>query len=299
MDERWRFVACLLDGAAMTRVGWRSQIPLVPSLMKCEVDEPVHSSTERQAQIHNRRQRRPDPARLGTIRGHLRIWCTEPWLVNERALPKVSGGPRPVGDAAEWSKPWACTPSMRQKERCAQGNAMTDQSADGNIWSVAADLLDGKGTETVEAQAGAALLARLDFPTSDIVAPADRRVRIALLRFAARMTDLFELAAPDAPGLFFLGGMTRPSMHRSKPLLDPSVSSGGSGTSFRAAFSSCAGEAVERVSQYQSENEALVRHTLAAGLAGQSAAVADASVEDLRVAPHAPTTKSIGCVAAS
>jgi ribosomal protein S12 methylthiotransferase accessory factor len=166
---------------------------------------------------------------------------------------------------------------------------MTDRFHTTNVWSLAADLFECKAvTANAEADAGAALLTRLGFGPSDAVGPADRHVRIALLRFAASMTDVFELAAPDAPGLAFLGGMTSPSMHRSKPLLDPSLSAGGRGASFGGAFMSCVGEAIERVSQYQSEGDRLARRSLAAGLAGQSAATAEAFAEMLEGYPTRP-----------
>jgi ribosomal protein S12 methylthiotransferase accessory factor len=165
---------------------------------------------------------------------------------------------------------------------------MSDQPSEVNIWAAAADLLDGKAASPADhAEAGGKLLARLEYGPSDATSPAEHRMRLAFLRFAARMSDLFEIAAPDAPGLRFVGGMTRPSRHRSRPLRDQQLSAGGRGRSFPDAFASCVGEAIERVSQAQAEHDQVERCRVDAGLAMLPGACGQALRDMLEDRAHA------------
>jgi hypothetical protein len=123
-----------------------------------------------------------------------------------------------------------------------------------NMWIAAADVLAGADVNSdVDVQAGLGLLDKLGFSPVDAVNSVDHHARLAFLRFAGRMSDVFEIVAPDAPGLRFVGGMTRPSLHLPQPLLDRPLSAGGRGRTFADAFMSCIGEAIERTSQYQTE----------------------------------------------
>jgi ribosomal protein S12 methylthiotransferase accessory factor len=93
--------------------------------------------------------------------------------------------------------------------------------------------------------------------------------RIALLRAAARFARVFQLGAPEAPGLVFLGAEVNPGMvsagHAQAAL--PGV--GGMGLSMRAAFESCIGEGVELLSQFETGDEPL--------LASSAGAILDAA----------------------
>jgi len=101
----------------------------------------------------------------------------------------------------------------------------------------------------VPAAAGA-LLTRLGFGLAG-AEPGHGEVPHAglMLDFAARMTDVFEIASPDAPGLQFLAGMTSASRHLTSPGATGPLSVGGCGASFRSAFFACIGEAIERTAQ--------------------------------------------------
>jgi ribosomal protein S12 methylthiotransferase accessory factor len=151
-----------------------------------------------------------------------------------------------------------------------------------NMWIAAADVLAGADVNSdVDVQAGLGLLDKLGFSPVDAVNSADHNARLAFLRFAGRMSDVFEIAAPDAPGLRFVGGMTRPSLHLRQPLLDRPLSAGGRGRTFADAFMSCIGEAIERTSQYQTEADSLTSCSLDAGLGGLHSQTAEAIREML------------------
>lgn len=103
----------------------------------------------------------------------------------------------------------------------------------------------------------AALLRTLAYDT----APAEPDVvanRVALLRAAARFARVFQLGAPEAPGLVFLGAEVDPGTvapgHAGVTLLGV----GGMGLSMRAAFEACIGEGVELLSQFEAGGEPLV-----------------------------------------
>lgn len=163
-------------------------------------------------------------------------------------------------------------------------DSKTDQP---NIWAAAADILSGAAAVLDAAtNPGVALLVRLGFLQDGAADASGHRVK--LLRFAARMADVFEIAAPDAPGLVFVAGMTRPSLHRSRPLRDETLSAGGRGIRFGDAFVACVGEAIERVAQYQAEDDRLERRSVAAGLAGYSSGSAEAMLELLEDRAGAP-----------
>jgi len=144
-----------------------------------------------------------------------------------------------------------------------------------NAWLAAADVLDGATVNPELEEAGHVVLAKLGFANPIAASQADHHTRVTFLRFAGRMSDIFEIVPPDAPGLRFVGGMTLPSLHLSRPLIDRSLSSGGRGRTFGDGFMSCVGEAVERVSQYQTEADMLVRSPLETGLSQLSATAAD------------------------
>jgi ribosomal protein S12 methylthiotransferase accessory factor len=103
----------------------------------------------------------------------------------------------------------------------------------------------------------AALLQMVEYD-SDPGDPEAAANRIALLRAAARFSRVFQLGAPEAPGLFFLGAEASPGMIASGHAQAPLAGVGGMGLSMRAAFESCIGEGVELLSQFEAGDEALV-----------------------------------------
>ena len=78
-----------------------------------------------------------------------------------------------------------------------------------------------------------------------------------LLFAASRFTRVFELASPDAPGLFSFGAQFDPAL--ADPMHDgsPIVSVSGVGLTLREAFQGCVGEGIEYLSQLQAETDLL------------------------------------------
>jgi len=82
--------------------------------------------------------------------------------------------------------------------------------------------------------------------------------RAALLNAASRFAHVFELSAPDAPGLIAFGAQFDPAladpMHEGSPIVGVS----GVGLTLQAAFQSCIGEGVEYLSQLQVSEDRLL-----------------------------------------
>ena len=88
---------------------------------------------------------------------------------------------------------------------------------------------------------------------------ADQRAnRAALLRVAAQFSRVFQLSAPEAPGLVFFGGEVDPSTIAPDHAQAPVTGVGGMGLSMRSAFESCIGEGIEYLSQFETGDEALI-----------------------------------------
>ena len=83
--------------------------------------------------------------------------------------------------------------------------------------------------------------------------------RAHLLIAASRFTRVFELAAPDAPGLFSFGAQFDPAL--ADPLHDgsPMVGVSGVGLTLQEAFQGCIGEGIEYLSQLQTGTDAVAR----------------------------------------
>jgi ribosomal protein S12 methylthiotransferase accessory factor len=86
----------------------------------------------------------------------------------------------------------------------------------------------------------------------------ETRHRAHLLNAASRFLRVFELTAPDAPGLVALGAQFDPAtadpVHAGSPLVGVS----GVGLSLQQAFQGCIGEAIEYLSQLQTGDDVLV-----------------------------------------
>jgi ribosomal protein S12 methylthiotransferase accessory factor len=125
-----------------------------------------------------------------------------------------------------------------------------------NLFAGAASLLLGDGRAGIDSSASRRLLEALGYATA-AESDAETCHRANLLKMASRFTRIFELAAPDAPGLVGLGAEFDPSLadpiHSGHPLVGVS----GVGLSLQDAFQGCIGEGIEYLSQLQTGGDAL------------------------------------------
>lgn len=115
----------------------------------------------------------------------------------------------------------------------------------------AAGLCSGAAVEPSGAEEGGRLLDWLGL--SGALGAGDRQDAARLLEFASRMDRLFELAAPDAPGMCAFGAVVSTHSYGAKVRDVASVS--GVGPDRASAFRACVAEAVEYVSQFESEDD--------------------------------------------
>ena len=88
--------------------------------------------------------------------------------------------------------------------------------------------------------------------------PAPRRTTApACLMAASRFARVFELAAPDAPGLVCFGAEFDPAMADPMHAGSPAVGVSGVGLSLQEAFQGCIGEGIEYLSQLQTGTDVL------------------------------------------
>src|ERR1700722_8107877 len=81
--------------------------------------------------------------------------------------------------------------------------------------------------------------------------------RARLLMTASRFVRVFELVAPEAPGLVCFGAEIDPAMADPLHAGSPAVSVSGVGLSAQQAFQGCIGEGIEYLSQLQTEADVL------------------------------------------
>jgi ribosomal protein S12 methylthiotransferase accessory factor len=86
----------------------------------------------------------------------------------------------------------------------------------------------------------------------------ERANQVALLHAAAKFTRIFQLQAPEAPGLVFLGGQVDPAIIAPAYAGHGALSVGGMGLTLREAFQSCVGEGIEYLSQFEDGTEDLI-----------------------------------------
>jgi ribosomal protein S12 methylthiotransferase accessory factor len=127
-----------------------------------------------------------------------------------------------------------------------------------NLFGRAASLLIGDAPETADRPDARLLLEQLGYAAAEATESCSQtRHRAALLRAASRFVRVFELAAPDAPGLVCFGAEFDPTLadplHAGSPLAGVS----GVGVSLQEAFQGCIGEGIEYLSQLQSGNDQL------------------------------------------
>lgn len=132
-----------------------------------------------------------------------------------------------------------------------------------NLFARAASLLLGENPEDIGDPDVRSLLEMLGYATAarfpaggGEVSP-EARHRACLLKAASRFTRVFELAAPDAPGLISLGAEFDPVLADPLHAGSPAVGVSGVGLSLQEAFQGCIGEGIEYLSQLQTGHDVL------------------------------------------
>ena len=148
------------------------------------------------------------------------------------------------------------------------------------LFARASSLLIGAKADAIGDHDAREMLRALDYAVSESAAPSEgispeTANRAHLLDVASRVARVFELAAPDAPGLIAFGAQFDPvladPLHQGSPLVGVS----GVGLSLQQAFQSCIGEAVEYLSQLHNQSDALLEPGIgsAAGPSREAAAL--------------------------
>jgi ribosomal protein S12 methylthiotransferase accessory factor len=97
----------------------------------------------------------------------------------------------------------------------------------------------------------------VEFPTTGSESSPETRHRACLLKAASRFGRVFELAAPEAPGLVCFGAEFDPGLADPLHAGHPLVGVSGVGLSLQDAFQGCIGEGIEYLSQLQTADDAL------------------------------------------
>ena len=111
------------------------------------------------------------------------------------------------------------------------------------------------------------ILEKLEYLPVDETKPDELRHHVALLEAAGRFPNLFQLAAPDAPGVTFFGAEISAVGIDSTHLHQARSSASGSGLSLRQGFEGCVGEGVEYLSQFETAQDRLQEMAIEDGLA--------------------------------
>jgi ribosomal protein S12 methylthiotransferase accessory factor len=124
------------------------------------------------------------------------------------------------------------------------------------LFATAAALLRGQQPEDASRPDALGLLQALGYGRPAGTGPDEQVLhRARLLEAAAQFARIFELGAPEAPGLFCFGAEVDPAsidpIHRGGALLGVS----GVGFSMQEAFQRCVGEGIEYLSQLQSGDD--------------------------------------------
>src|SRR5215510_2506713 len=116
-----------------------------------------------------------------------------------------------------------------------------------NLFSSAASLLLGDVTEASVIHDAHLLLTELGYvPPAGMVEPDhETRHRARLLRIAAQFIRIFELRAPEAPGLVAFGAEIDPATADALNQGSPPIGVSGIGLSLKEAFQGCVGEGIE------------------------------------------------------
>ena len=145
----------------------------------------------------------------------------------------------------------------------------TDNSA-ANLFISAANLLLKGTSDAVGDHDARQMLRALDYavPETAMRNAPETLNRARLLTAASRFMRVFQLAAPDAPGLFSFGAQFDPVVADPLHAGSPAVGVSGVGVSLQEAFQGCIGEGIEYLSQLQSRSDALVEVGIDQGAAG-------------------------------
>lgn len=134
-----------------------------------------------------------------------------------------------------------------------------------NLFASAASLLLGDTPQDSRDHDGRLLLEALGYATAS-GSPAghpmpgpDACHRAQLLRAASRFERVFQLGAPDAPGLIGLAAEFDPAIADPLHVGSPMVGASGVGLSLQDAFQGCVGEGIEYLSQLQTGQDLLVK----------------------------------------
>jgi ribosomal protein S12 methylthiotransferase accessory factor len=133
-----------------------------------------------------------------------------------------------------------------------------------NLFASAASSLLGDRSEDSGAADVRRLLEALDyvtvteFPAHGRASDHETCHRALLLKAASRFVRVFQLAAPDAPGLIAFGAEFDPAIADSLHAGSPLVGVSGVGLSLREAFQGCIGEGIEYLSQLQTGSDVLL-----------------------------------------
>jgi ribosomal protein S12 methylthiotransferase accessory factor len=139
-------------------------------------------------------------------------------------------------------------------------NSATDQMP--SLFTRAASLLMGEHAGNNADPDALLLLDALGYATATEFAAGgesgpENRHRACLLNAASRFKRVFELAAPDAPGLVSFGAEFDPALADPLQAGSPIVGVSGVGLSLQEAFQGCIGEGIEYLSQLQTGSDVL------------------------------------------
>lgn len=157
------------------------------------------------------------------------------------------------------------------------------------LFACAASLLLGNEVDTATGRDAERILQALEY-TVQSGSRVDSEIanRAHLLTAASRFARVFELAAPDAPGLFSFGAQFDPAL--ADPVHDgsPMVSVSGVGLTLREAFQSCIGEGIEYLSQLQAGTDLLLKTGVddRVGVLGPKALELVAVLSERRIQPE-------------
>ena len=129
-----------------------------------------------------------------------------------------------------------------------------------NLFSNAASLLLGEAPEAGAIHDAHLLLTELGYrPPAGAGPDHEARHRARLLKAASQFIRIFELAAPEAPGLIAFGAEFDPAIADALHRGSPPVGVSGIGQTMQEAFQGCVGEGIEYLSQLQHAGDALVQ----------------------------------------
>jgi len=128
-----------------------------------------------------------------------------------------------------------------------------------NLFASAASLLLGEPRQASVIHDVHLLLTELGYaPPADTAEPdRETRHRAHLLQAASQFIRIFELGAPEAPGLVAFGAEIDPATAGALHRGSPPVSVSGIGLTVQQAFQGCVGEGIEYLSQLQRADDAV------------------------------------------